>query len=144
MDAGYEFIEHTADIGIVAWAPEPGRAFAEAARGMFALILGQDPGDWAAGGREQPLDVQVVGPDWAGLLVAWLSELLFHFDVDRFIPRVVEMRDCSPPACNAHLTGLRLESPADASGIGVKAVTYHQLAVDIRPGRTTVRVILDV
>ena len=39
-DVGFAFLEHTADVGVKAWGPDPGAAFAAATRGMYAIILG--------------------------------------------------------------------------------------------------------
>ena len=36
MNAGYRLLDHTADVGLIAWGPDPAQAFTEAARGMRA------------------------------------------------------------------------------------------------------------
>ena len=142
--SGYRIIEHTADAGIVAWGPDPQSAFAEAARGMFAIALGQDPQAWQGSGRSQTLEVEVEGQSWDELLVNWLAELIFHFDVDEFVPRQISFDECAPPRCSAHLAGFRLDDPEEAGGVGVKAVTYHQLSVRVSADRTELQVIFDI
>jgi SHS2 domain-containing protein len=153
--AGYTLLDHTADAGLVAWGPDPPAAFAQAARGMFALILGQDPVAWEVlpttldrphgpPGRPAIRAVTVEGRDWESLLVRWLSELLFLFEVDGFVPRLVAVDECAPPRCVARLAGFELDDPSAVAGVGVKAVTYHQLRVDIGPRRTELRVIFDI
>lgn len=143
MDAGYRLLEHTADVGLTVWAPDPARAFVQAARGMFAIILGGEP-EHVGAGLPAERELEITGRDWPQLLVNWLAELLFHFEVETFVPQQVTMRACAPPRCAARIKGIRLTGPESARGVGVKAVTYHQLAVDVRPERTDLRVVFDI
>lgn len=142
--SGYQILEHTADIGVAAWGPTVTDAFAAAARGMFAIILGSDPQERPVGGREGTLEVETTGEDWPALLVNWLSELLFHFEVERFVPLQYTFEACAPPRCRARVSGRYLDSLEDVGGVGIKAVTYHQIAVEIGPARTDVSVIFDI
>ncbi len=144
QESGYEILEHTADIGVTAWGPTPSEAFAAAARGMFAIILGCDPLEWHGHGRPSAIEVEATGADWPALLVNWLSELLFHFEVDSFVPLGYEFSACMPPRCHARVTGRILERLDDVGGVGIKAVTYHQIAVQVGETRTDVRVIFDI
>jgi SHS2 domain-containing protein len=144
LTAGYAFTEHTADVGLSARGPTPASAFAQAARGMFALILGQDPGAWRAVGPERSFTVTVEADGWEALLVAWLTELLFHFDAERFVPREIEFQCCTPACCSAFLRGVDLTNPEDARGVAVKAVTYHQLAVEAGAEGTSLHVVFDI
>jgi SHS2 domain-containing protein len=144
VDAGYTLLEHTADAGVIAWGEAPADAFAQAARGMVAIMLGADPWAWRAAGRRSALDVAVEGQGWDDLLVNWLVALLFHVEVDRFVPQHVRFKACAPPRCAAIVVGVYLDDPAALAGVGIKAVTYHQLDVRITPDRTDVRVIFDL
>ena len=144
MDAGYTLLEHTADAGEIAWGPTPSDAFAQAARGMVAIMLGADPLVWHASGRHIALEVAVAGQDWDELLVNWLAGLLFHVEIDRFVPQHMHFTECAPPRCAATVEGICFDDPAALAGVGIKAVTYHQLDVQITPHRTDVRVIFDI
>jgi len=144
VDAGYTFLEHTADAGVIAWGLEPSEAFAQAARGMLAIMLGSDPAAIPVAGRRTVLQVTTSGQSWDDLLVNWLAALLFLFEVDRFIPQHMCFAACAPPECAATVEGICIDDPAAIVGIGIKAVTYHQLEVQIAPARTTVRVIFDI
>src|SRR5437762_1701463 len=131
IESGYRLVEHTADAGLIAWAPNPEGAFAQAALGMFAVVLGQDTADWRGTGIPQTLEVVAEGYTWDDLLVNWLAELVYHFDVDGFVPQKIAFSECAPPKCVAHLEGLRLNDPDEAGGVGIKAITYHQLQVHV-------------
>lgn len=142
--AGYRLLDHTADAGVVAWASTPAGAFAMAARGMFEIVLGEDPENWVGAGEPAELRVEAEGSGWADLLVNWLAELIYLFDVEGFVPTHVEFDLCEPPACAAGVRGITLENPGDTYGTAIKAVTYHQLEVHVTPERTELRVIFDI
>lgn len=145
MDAGYVLLDHTADAGLIAWGPRPDHAFAAAARGMFAIILGRDPEELPESDAGLPERVEVAAPDWPSLLVNWLAELLFLFEVDGLVPARIEFERCAPPDCLALVHGWRLESTGEfAEGVGIKAVTYHQIRVEVNQDRTDLRVIFDI
>jgi SHS2 domain-containing protein len=142
--AGYRLIEHTADAGVVAWGPDLQTAFRQALRGMFTIVLGGDPASLLAGAPTEALVVETGGADRSALLVNWLARFVFHFDVDGFVPIRVDFAECEPPRCQATVTGVHLSDPELAGGVGIKAVTYHQLEVNVAPGRAEVRVIFDI
>jgi SHS2 domain-containing protein len=144
VTAGYTALEHTADVGLRAWGPDPAAAFVQAALGMFAIMLGVDPATLRAAGKRTHLDIVARGADWDELLVNWLAELLYQFEVSRFIPRRITVAHCAPPRCVAQVEGLCLRSARALRGVGIKAITYHQLDVRVAPERTDVRVFLDI
>ncbi len=144
LTTGYEFTEHTADVGLSARGATPAAAFVQAARGMFALILGEDPQQRPPAGRARAFTVTVEANGWEELLVAWLSELLFHFDAGGFVPREIAMERCTSACCSAYLNGIELEHSEEAAGVAVKAITYHQLAVDVRPNGASLHVVFDI
>lgn len=142
---GYRLLEHTADAGLVAWGPQPADAFAEATRGMFALILGAEPGELAQEMSEaESLHVRSTGEEWDDLLVNWLADVLFLFDTEGLVPIEVHFTSCSPPTCEATILCRRLTDATQAGGVGVKAITYHQLYVNVSPSRTELQVIFDI
>lgn len=142
--AGYALLDHTADVGVRAWGPDPATAFVQAARGLFAIVLDADPVSWYGAGEAATREASAEGDTWQALLVNWLAELLYLFEVDRFVPREIAMEFCEPPRVTATLRGTVLASMDEAAGTAVKAVTYHQLAVEIASERTELRVILDI
>ena len=142
--AGYEQLEHTADVGLRAWGMSPAEAFEQAARGMFAIILGVDPEDWEDGRAKELLQLEVSGEDWVELLVNWLVELLFHYDAESLVPMKIAVRECAPPRCVAEVQGSSDAAGNDVGGVGVKAVTYHEIKVDVGEHRTELQVIFDI
>jgi SHS2 domain-containing protein len=142
--AGYRLLDHTADVGVEAWGATPAEAFVQAARGLFAVVLDCDPDDWQGEGEAASLAVECEARSWPGLLVAWLSELLYRFDAEAFLPLGYALDECAPRRLMATLHGLTLADPAQATGTAVKAVTYHHLRVDVGNEEARIDVILDI
>ena len=69
----YEVLEHTADVGLRAFGETLEETFSFMAVGMLNLILSSDSHVSCAKERH----VEVNGYDLEGLMVAWLSEILF-------------------------------------------------------------------
>src|SRR5262245_31335476 len=77
---GYEFFEHTADVGLRASGGSLADLFIHAAQGMAALLVERNQ----AGSREtRAMALQADSVD--ALLRAWLNEMLFWFHTDRFV-----------------------------------------------------------
>ena len=144
QDAGYRVLEHTADVGVAAWGPTPADAFSMASLGMFEVVLDEDPLEWRGQGRKETLRVEAEGARWPDLLVNWLAELVYLFDVEGFVPQRFDFARCEPPTASAEIVGVIMRDPADTGGTAIKAVTYHQLLVDISPGSTALQVIFDI
>jgi SHS2 domain-containing protein len=135
---GHELLEHTADVGLRVWAPTLEELFAEAAVGLVDVMGSATAGP---GRRER---VRIEAPDLHALLVDWLSEVLFLFEARGFVPIAASVRLRSEPwRLDATLDGVGAEG-FEQHGPAVKAVTYHGLEVQERPGRCEARVYLDV
>lgn len=141
---GYTILEHTADVGVHAWGPTPESAFSMAAFGMFEIILDTDPRTWHGAGTEAVIQADAHAATWDDLLVNWLAELVYLFDVEGIVPRRIDFTHCEPEACSATLTGSLMSDPAATEGTAIKAVTYHQLQLQMTPTRTDVQVIFDI
>lgn len=138
QERGHELIEHTADVGLRVWAPGLGELFAEAAIALVG-IMGSAPGAPTRTER-----VRIEAPDVGGLLVDWLSEVLFLFEARRFAAARASV------GVDEHLWRLHaeLEGHEEASfvqhGPAVKAVTYHGLDIARTDAGYEARVYLDV
>lgn len=141
-DSGFALLDHTADVGVKAWGPTPGAAFAAAARGMYAVMFGEHRA--CPAGSPEEYRIAVSGDTWPDLLVNWLAELLFLFSVDGLVAHSFNFVACQPPECVAMVSGTILGDGAQLEGGEIKAVTYHHIAVDVRLERTSVRVVFDI
>lgn len=135
--AGFELLEHTADVGIRAWGPNASEAFAQAALALAELMGVRVRGP----GKRRT--VRASAEDRPGLLVAFLDELVWIHESELAGFVAVDVIGLSEHGLVAEVE--TAPPPAEPAGVGVKAATYHQLAVETRPdGAVEVRVYLDV
>ena len=134
----FELIEHTADVGIMAYGADVKEAFTNAARGMFSLIT--EPGSI----RETDYrDIEVTAPDIESLLVTWLNELIYLFDAENMLFSRFDIEDLDATRLNARAYGEPVDDTRHRLKTGIKAATYHMVEVDRSKGGR-VRVLFDV
>lgn len=134
----FEFIDHTADVGVIAYGDDMRQAFANAARALSSLIA--EPEDI----REvRHRDITVTADDEEGLLVEWLNELIYLFDAEGLIFKRFDINDLNSRQLRARAYGEKIDPARHQLKTGVKAATYHLLKVDRDKG-SRVQVILDV
>ena len=140
----YEILEHTADVGLRARGATLEEVFATATEGMMAIAGTWQPDSSSrSAGAVEEVPLEVDGGDLAGLLVEWLGEALYVQDSRS--DGVAGVRVDSVETSRA--TGALLVRPfaGDPSeGVQIKAVTYHQLAVDGADGDWTATVFFDI
>jgi SHS2 domain-containing protein len=135
--AGYELLEHTADLGVRASGATLEEVFEQATIGLAEVL-----GAWRPGpGSGEPLAVAVEAEDLGGLLVDWLNEIVYLQEVRAASLAAVEVEQVGEGRV-AGRVALSAEPPS--AGTYIKAVTYHQLKVERRPGGWTAEVYLDV
>ena len=138
MTASHEFFDHTSELGLRVRASSFAELLAEAARGLGKLMLrGRPP---SSTGRWRALEVNAT--DREALLVDWLNELIFHAEVERWVPVEIEIVTASDTMLSARARGVAVdEAPAR-----VKAATHHGLFVRQvgGGGEVEAEVVLDV
>jgi SHS2 domain-containing protein len=135
----FEVIEHTADAGIIATAPALPEAFAEAARGMYSLMVDLD--------AVKPLqrhDFEVKADDDEKLLLAWLLELLFKTETEGIVFSKFSV-ELEPGLLRGSAWGEPLEEERHQPAAVVKGVTRHMLGIERRAdGSFKVTVLFDL
>jgi SHS2 domain-containing protein len=135
-----EQIDHTADIGLRVRAATPAEAFELVAGGMFDFIVtNRDTVE-----LELDEELQVEADGWEDLLVAWLEELLYRFETDRFVPKVIAIRQIEHDLLVADLQGGTFDAARHETGVQIKAVTYHQLRAELTADGFQIQVIFDI
>jgi len=88
--------------------------------------------------------VSASGEDPTELVVAYLTELLKLEAADGFVAREIRARPVGnpPTALVASVRGEPFDATRHVAGTEVKAITFHELAIDLERGRA--RVIVDV
>ena len=139
MRSGFELVDHTADVGVRAWAPSLGGVFEEAAKAMFSLIC--DP---LTIDQTEKVDVRLEAEDRDLLLVGWLNELIYLFEARRALFSDFEVLELDDTHLVARVSGEELDPARHAVCGGVKAATLHQLSLSEGPSGWEAFVILDV
>ncbi len=136
--AGYQILDHTADVGIAASGDTLDEALAFLAKGMFALMA--DPETVEV---NDSLELYISSTDEEALAVDWLNELLYRYEVDGFLPK--EFCICveeGGKALTARCSGEKMD-PLKRVFTQVKAATYHGLEVS-HNHEWRIQVVLDV
>jgi SHS2 domain-containing protein len=138
INVGFEVIEHTADIGIVARGKGLEEAFANAALGLFSLITDLDT---VREMTSRELAAQARDPE--GLLVEWLNGLIYLFDVENLLFSRFEFQELLPTRLAARAYGEKADLSRHPIKMGVKAATHHMLKVEKGDGYL-VQVLFDI
>jgi SHS2 domain-containing protein len=136
---GYETFPVTADWGIRAWGRDPAEVFIQAARALWTFLV--VPGSVRC---EQMFPVQVEADDLETLLVAWLNEMLYLHEVQKFVAADFAIQGLTDTLVHGEVWGERLDPSRHVPAGHVKAVTYHQLQVVQTPRGWESRVVVDV
>jgi len=137
VSAGYEIVEHTADVGLRAWGATLEETFEQATHALLEI-------SGAVGtGRGESEAIEVEADDLAALLADWLGEVLYLQDArDAVIDSVrVEVVDAGRARGAVSLSP---KGERSLMGTAVKAITYHQLEVELRGDLWTAQVFVDV
>lgn len=129
----YEFLDHTADVAVELRADSLEELFAEALRAFTDTVTDRTTVE----PREScPLAVDAASLE--ELLVEWLGELVYRFDVDGLLFAEVADLAIGRTEAGFRLTaralGERFDEERHPIAVEVKGVTYHGLAVE-RVGR---------
>ena len=137
--AHVEALDHTADVGLVVRADAPDVAFAAVAEAMVDIMVNREQVEEA-----ESWQVEVEADGWEDLLVTWLEEVLYRFEMDGLVPHSCHVDAISPTHLLATLCGEHLDRDKHEMGVQIKAVTYHQLRAEETGEGFEIRVILDI
>lgn len=139
MGEAFEIIDHTADIGIIAYGVDIKQVFVNAALALFSLIT--EPEDIK---EELQHSLKLQADDEESLLVEWLNELIYLFDVDHILFKRFEIDNLTKNQLEARCFGEKLKPSQHKLKMGVKAATYHMLRIERNKTGYQVQVIFDV
>jgi len=121
----FEIVDHTADVGIIAYGNNIKQAFANAAKGLFSLIAELDDIE-----EDLHRDIEITATDKEGLLVEWLNELIYLFDTEYIIFKRFDITELNNKQLKARSYGEKVDCSRHKLKTGVKATTYHMLKVN--------------
>lgn len=136
----YEPLEHTAEAGLIARGATLAEAFANAAEGMYALIVDLDGIE-----ERETRELALEGESPEALLVDWLLELVFLTETEDLVFRRFEVAELSKTRLHGRAWGERFDPERHrAHNVMVKAVTQHLLEIAQEDGGYRVRVLFDI
>jgi len=135
----YEVFEHTADLGLRVRGATQEELFAEAARGLTAMIVANLDTVRAVQSRT----FEVSGDELGFLMFDWLNELLYAFEADKLLLSRFDVR-IDGDQLHAVCRGEAMDPDRHSMEHEVKAITYHQLRVEQVDGSWLAEVIVDI
>lgn len=139
MDEGYSTFEHTGDLGLEVWAPDAARLYGLAAEALMAQIVD------ARGSRsELELPVSLTGDDPSDLLVHWLNTVLLESELQGAAWTRADVHVLTPNSLQATLSGVRRDPARHTFLREVKAVSYHDLSLELDRPICRCRLVLDI
>ena len=139
MRDGFEIIDHTADVAIAAYGADLKAAFANVALGMFSLMT-----DIGKVKDTTSRDVEVTADDRKDLLVSWLNELLFIFEVEKTLFKRFDIITLDKTMLKAKCYGEKIDPKRHKIKMEIKAATYHMIRIEEKQNRTRVQVLFDI
>ena len=135
----YEFIEHTADVGIRVTGKDLKDLFKNAALALFEIIAEKIPAK-AAG--KKSLSIKESSQNIEELFVNWLNDLLSLSAIHGVIFDHFSFRALTPHSLEAVVSGVDIKKYR--VNTEVKAATYHGLKIEQTAGGWKAEVIFDV
>jgi SHS2 domain-containing protein len=135
----YETFEHTADLGLRVRAATLDALFADAARGLFSMIVP----DLESVRPQESLALEVRGEPSELLLLDWLSELLYTYETRRLLLVQFDV-SVGETGIAATVRGEPIDPARHALDHEVKAITYHGLKLERRDDGWLAEVIVDI
>jgi protein archease len=135
----FRVLEHTADIGFEAFGGSPEEVFANAACALEDLMVPLETIE-----PREAATIRAEGRDRESLLVNWLSELLYRFDVEGRLFREFQVTALGDQSLEVLARGETFDQSRHPLKVQVKAITYHQVLFERLPEGWHARVYVDI
>jgi len=142
MTTGFEVLDHTADIGIIAYGRSMEELFSNAALALFSLVT-----DLETVEEKAEVSLEAKSQDIDGLLIEWLNELIYFFEVNHMLFKRFDIESLICNAANelkATCHGEKFDPLRHNITREIKAATYHMLKLERNRDGYQVRVIFDI
>ena len=139
MQKPFQIIDHTADIGLIAYGETIQQLFSNAALGMFNLMIKTNH---IAESTQH--EIKLRSPDRESLLIDWLNELLFVYYTRHIVLIRFNFELLSETTLKATCFGATLNPEKRTLLREIKAATYHMLSIDETDSGYKAEVIFDI
>ena len=142
MEKRFEQIEHTADVGIRVFGRTLDKLFENSAYGMFSVMLKK----YENFTGENKTSIEASADNLEDLLVNWLQELLYRFEVESLVTSdfYVKIDDTKTKSLSGSAECDHYDRRKYGHPLEIKAVTYHNLEIKTEKGLYCVEIIFDV
>ena len=135
----FETIDISGDVGLKIYGETLETLFENAAKGLYSLIT--DPSKVES---DSSISVTAEGDNMESLLIAFLNELIFHFDTNGFMGNDVQINRVTDNSVEATISGEEFDPDRHEGKLLLKAATYHDVSVEKSEGGWTASVIFDI
>jgi SHS2 domain-containing protein len=135
----FEIFEHTADQGLRIWASSRNSLFADAAAGLFSLIVP----DLASIRLSETRLLQLGSESLDYLLFDWLNELLYLYEAQHLLLAQFDV-EVTDEGLAAQVHGEPIDHNRHVLDHEVKAITYHGLKLERSANLWLAEVIVDI
>ena len=133
----FQLIEHTADVGLIAYGRNLAGAYANAAYGLFSIVT-----ELKTVREIESRRLEISEGDAEALLFEWLNSLIYLFDVEMLLFKRFDIIEFDGCRLKALCRGEKYDPSRHHLKTGVKSATYHMLKVDEK--KNQVQVIFDI
>ena len=120
----YEYVEHTADMGLLVRGKSLSELLRNAAQGLFETIAVVDTID-----ETDSVEIRLTAESVEDLFVGWLDELIFQHETKEIFFTRADIEKCSETEVSAMVYGEPANFDKHEVYTEIKSVTYHQLQV---------------
>ena len=143
-EAGYRWLDHTADVLIHSWGKDMKSAFEQTAYGLMETITP----DLSKISIEVEKEIKIEAEDKEALLFDFLSEFLFIFDVEDLVFSEVKVHSIEliegRYELRASLKGEIFNKDKHEIGTEVKAITYSFLEINEGTDKVEIKMVFDI
>ncbi len=139
MKRAFEIVDHTADVGIIAYGTDIQELFSNAALALFSLITEPESIQ-----ERSHLNLRVSSDEADSLLVEWLNELIYLFDAKHVLFGRFDIESLTRNELKATCHGEGFDPMKHKIKRGVKAATYHMLRLDRDNDGYKAQIIFDI
>lgn len=135
----FEFIGHTADVGVRVWGATLPELFSNAAYAMFCIIANLDSVE-----ETSKRQIEVRSGNCEELLVEWLRELLYISTVKEYLFKRFDIANLTDTRLRSTCWGEPIDLARHELQTEVKTVTYHQLYIKESPEGWEAQIVFDI
>ena len=143
-DAGFEFMDHTADVSVKSWGRNLREAFSQTALSLMMTIT---PNLNKISPKIEK-NIEVISEDKYALCFDFLSEFLYLFDVEDLVFSYVVVKSIRKIGEKYKLIALAKGEPFDRDkheiGTEVKAITYSFMNIEETENKVEINIVFDV